>query len=100
MLYLQEIQKHFRIQAIVTCSERLSSFYTWATDYIPILLVIHEGYVHICRFIDAYSKWVELLPIRTKTSKKMADSLYWQIMIDLVFHWNFTLVYILSFLGK
>lgn len=40
----------------------------WAVDYLATLPTTNEGYKHCLVMVDTFSKWVEIIPMRTKTS--------------------------------
>lgn len=50
-------------------------FQCWAIDYLPTLPLTTTGYHHLLLCVDSFSKWVELLPMRTKSSEEVAEVL-------------------------
>lgn len=51
-------------------------FEAWSIDYMPQLPVTEDGYRHILVCVCVFSKWVELLPMKTKTSTEVWNTLY------------------------
>lgn len=47
-------------------------FRCWAIDYLPLLPESEHGYKHLLICVDTFSKWVELIPMRTKSSNEVA----------------------------
>jgi Integrase core domain len=50
-------------------------FRCWSIDYLPLLPETTHGYKHLLICVDTFSKWVELIPMRTKTSAEVAQAL-------------------------
>lgn len=48
-------------------------FQSWAVDYLPRLPESAEGFKHLLVIIDTFSKWVELVPMRSKSSLEVAS---------------------------
>jgi hypothetical protein len=48
-------------------------FQCWAIDYLPNLPVTTSGYRHILLCVDSFSKWIELIPMKTKSSGEVMD---------------------------
>jgi Integrase core domain len=44
-------------------------------DLLPALPMSSEGYNHLLIIVDYFSKWIELIPLRTKTSVEVAYAL-------------------------
>jgi hypothetical protein len=51
-----------------------SMFYRVHVDLMVDLPETAYGYKHVLLCIDAYSKWIELVPLRTKTSKEVTQA--------------------------
>ena len=43
--------------------------------YLPLLPETTHGYKHLLICVDTFSKWVELIPMRSKTSAEVAQAL-------------------------
>ncbi len=43
-------------------------FMCWSIDYLPRLPTTEDGFSHMLIAVDVFSKWVELFPMRTKSS--------------------------------
>lgn len=50
-------------------------FRCWALDFLPRLPITPDGFNHILLCVDPFSKWVELIPARTKSSEEVAKAL-------------------------
>ena len=50
-------------------------FRCWALDYLPRLPTSSAGHNHILLCVDPFSKWVELIPMYTKTPKEVVAAL-------------------------
>ena len=48
----------------------------WSIDLLPTLPISPEGYRHCLIMVDAFSKWIELVPLRSKSSQEVANALY------------------------
>lgn len=51
-------------------------FQCWSIDFLPRLPTTVEGYKHIMIAVDVFSKWVELFPMRSKSSEEVWEVLY------------------------
>ncbi len=51
-------------------------FQCWSIDYLPNLAETSEGYKHVLICVDPFSKWVELFPMKTKTSEEVWNVLF------------------------
>jgi hypothetical protein len=49
-------------------------FQAWSIDYLPLLPTTNEGYRHCLIMVDVFSKWIELVPMRTKSSAEVAQA--------------------------
>jgi hypothetical protein len=68
------------IQKPLKPTEKLDRpFLCWSIDYLPKLPMNKEGYQHILICVDPFSKWVELFPMRTKSSEEVWSVLYGQL---------------------
>lgn len=54
-------------------------FACWSVDYIPNLPKNAEGFKHCLVVVDVFSKWVELIPMRSKFSQEVWSALFDQI---------------------
>ena len=52
----------------------LRPFLVWALDYITNLPATVEGYHYLLIMVDVFSKWVELIPMRSKESSEVAEA--------------------------
>jgi hypothetical protein len=43
-------------------------FYCWSIDYLLRLPEAEDGYEHLLICVDVFSKWVELIPMKTKNT--------------------------------
>lgn len=50
-------------------------FQAWAVDYLPTLPETADGYKHILILVDPFSKWTELIPMKTKSSIEVAEAI-------------------------
>lgn len=50
-------------------------FRCWAIDLLPNLPITEDGYHHLLLCVDVFSKWVELIPLKTKSSLEVAEAL-------------------------
>jgi Integrase core domain. len=50
-------------------------FQCWAIDYLPTLPLTTTGYRHLLLCVDSFSKWIELIPMKTKSSEEVAEVL-------------------------
>ena len=50
-------------------------FKAWSIDYMPTLPATVEGYQHLMICVDVFSKWVELIPMRSKNSGEVSEAL-------------------------
>ena len=48
-------------------------------DYLPRLSESAEGYKHLLVVVDTFSKWIELVPMRSKSSTEVAEVMKDQI---------------------
>jgi IS30 family transposase len=55
-------------------------FRAWAVDYLPRLPETAEGYKHLLILVDPFSKWTELVPMKTKTSSEVAEAIRLHIL--------------------
>ena len=55
-------------------------FKCWSIDLLPTLPTTKNGYRHVLLMVDVFSKWVEVLPLKPKTSSEV-----WDIMFEEVF---------------
>ena len=55
-------------------------FSCWSIDYLPKLPVTIDGYKHCLILVDVFSKWIELYPMKTKSSTEV-----WDVMFNNVF---------------
>ena len=46
-------------------------FRCWALDFLPNLPETPDGFKYILLCVDPFSKWIELIPTRTKSSKEV-----------------------------
>ena len=51
-------------------------FSAWAIDYIVNLQEMEEGYSYLLLMVDTFTKWVELIPMRSKLSSEVAAMLW------------------------
>ena len=51
-------------------------FQCWALDYLPKLPTTEDGYNHLLICVDVFSKWVELIPMKTKNTTEVWQALY------------------------
>ena len=58
----------------------LCPFLVWALDYITNLLVTVEGYRYLLIMVDVFSKWVELIPMRSKESSEVAEAVWTHVI--------------------
>ena len=50
-------------------------FSAWAIDYIVNLPEMEEGYCYLLLMVNTFTKWVELIPMHSKLSSKVAATL-------------------------
>ena len=48
-------------------------FKAWAVDYLPSLPESPEGFKHLLVMVDPFSKWTELVPMKSKSSLEVAN---------------------------
>ena len=56
-------------------------FSAWAIDYIVNLPETEEGYCYLLLMVDTFTKWVELIPMRSKLSSEVATALKLHIIV-------------------
>ena len=54
-------------------------FMCWAVDYLATLPTTSDGYKHCLIMIDVFSKWVEIIPMKSKNSSEVWDRMYTQV---------------------
>lgn len=64
-------------------------FACWSIDYLPMLPLTTTGYRHVLLCVDVFSKWVEAVPMRTKSSAEVWEVLYGQIIARYGVPWEF-----------
>ena len=55
-------------------------FECWSMDLIPSLPTTVEGFNHILIVVDYFSKWIELLPLKSKSSAEVEYMLDYHII--------------------
>lgn len=50
-------------------------FRCWALDLLPTLPMTKDGFRHLLIMIDPFSKWVEIVPLKSKAASEVADAI-------------------------
>ena len=58
----------------------LRPFLVWALDYITNLPVTVEGYHYLLIMVDMFTKWVKLIPMRSKESSEVAEAVWTHVI--------------------
>lgn len=51
-------------------------FMCWAVDYLATLPTTTEGFRHCLVMVDTFSKWVEIIPMRSKASSEVWNRMF------------------------
>lgn len=76
----QKLKSKLKVKPLKPTNKFSTPFKCWSIDLLPTLPTTKEGFRHILLMVDVFSKWVEILPLKTKASSEV-----WDVMFEEVF---------------